>query len=192
MSDPFAALGLRAGASAEQVKAAFRAAALRDHPDRLAPSAGARERAASAERFKAATEAYELLCDERRRSAYEAAARYGGHGGGGSGGSAGGYRPPTVNTDWSRAGAGFRGGGGGGGGGSSRASPWTRLRRSLATQAFSVGLGVLLLGAAVAGLQIDQIWEARNKTRSFQSMIAARDARRAAASQGNGGGGSVE
>jgi len=161
MGDPFAALGLRAGASVEQVKAAFRAAALRDHPDRLAPTLNTSERALAAERFKAATEAYELLSDERKRSAFEAAARYGGYGSGGGGGSAGSYRGAAgVNTDWSRAGTSYRGGSGGG---SSRASPWQRLRRTLTTQAFSAGALVLLLGAAVAGLQLDAIWEARNR-----------------------------
>ena len=49
------------------------------------------------------------------------------------------------------------------GGGSSRASPWQRLRRTLTTQAFTAGALVLLLGAAVAGLQLDAIWEARNR-----------------------------
>lgn len=63
--DPYAVLGLQRGASAEEIKRAYRRLARRHHPD-LNPGD-----AASEERFKELTAAYELLSDPKRLSEYE-------------------------------------------------------------------------------------------------------------------------
>ena len=73
--------------SAEEIRAAFRRAALRWHPDRQPPGDPAGRRRASA-RFAAVRVAYETLRDPRRRAEYDAA---GGWGGGGGGGGEGGW-----------------------------------------------------------------------------------------------------
>lgn len=61
--DPYTTLGLPRTASAEDVKAAFRKAALEAHPDRLGPSTPPHARAAASARFAALTAAYEVLGD---------------------------------------------------------------------------------------------------------------------------------
>jgi molecular chaperone DnaJ len=65
--DYYEVLGVRRDASPEEIKRAFRQAALKYHPDRnKAPDAEAR--------FKEASEAYEVLSDQQRRQLYD---RYG-------------------------------------------------------------------------------------------------------------------
>ncbi len=90
-TDPHSVLGVRPGASADEIKKAYRAEALRWHPDRHGPE----RRAEAAARFKAASSAYDELSKPRRG--------FGGGGGGfgGFGGGADGF-------------AGFGGGGFGG------------------------------------------------------------------------------
>jgi molecular chaperone DnaJ len=62
--DYYEVLGLRRDASPEEIKRAFRQAALKYHPDRnKAPDAEAR--------FKEASEAYEVLSDQERRQRYD-------------------------------------------------------------------------------------------------------------------------
>src|SRR5919204_4602667 len=64
-SDPYAALGLAPGASAAEIRAAFRRLAREYHPDvNPDPAAPAR--------FRAVVAAYELLSDPARRAAYDA------------------------------------------------------------------------------------------------------------------------
>ena len=55
--NPHAILGVRPGVCDSGLKAAYRAAALRHHPDRVQPA----ERDAAAQQFKAINEAYERL-----------------------------------------------------------------------------------------------------------------------------------
>lgn len=69
--DPYAALGLRRGADAASVRAAYRDAVRRWHPDRD-PSPEARAR------FLAAQQAFEILSDPLRRADHEAARRVAG------------------------------------------------------------------------------------------------------------------
>ena len=57
---PWSALGVARGAPPAAVKAAYKAAALRYHPDRHA-AAGEEAAALAAERFKAVSEAYEAI-----------------------------------------------------------------------------------------------------------------------------------
>jgi DnaJ-class molecular chaperone len=64
-ADHYEALGVRRDATPEEVRSAYRREALRWHPDRNPGEKGAEER------FRAASEAYEVLCDPDRRRAYD-------------------------------------------------------------------------------------------------------------------------
>ena len=93
--DFYDVLGVAKGASADDMKKAYRKLAMQYHPDRNPDDPSA------AERFREINEAYDVLKDEQKRGAYDRfghAAFEGGRGGGGQG--AGGF--------------GFTGGGGGG------------------------------------------------------------------------------
>ena len=70
-------LGVGAGASRGEIKAAYRRAARRWHPD-ACPG--------GADRFMAAREAYEVLSDPERRRGYDIQLRCGGFGGAGDSG----------------------------------------------------------------------------------------------------------
>ena len=84
MRDYYEILGVDRGADADAVKKAYRKLALQFHPDR---NAGSKE---SEEKFKEATEAYEVLRDPDKRASYD---RYGHAGvrGSGAGGGFGGF-----------------------------------------------------------------------------------------------------
>ncbi|GFR50262.1 hypothetical protein Agub_g12449, partial [Astrephomene gubernaculifera] len=108
MGDYYRVLGVNPGASQDEIKVAFRKLALLHHPDRHAGATEAKQ-AESASKFKAITEAYDVLTDDRKRTQYEASVRSrssGGGGGGSSSSSAGGGQwygsQHNVNTDWTR------------------------------------------------------------------------------------------
>lgn len=84
MRDYYEILAVARGADTETIKKAYRKLALQYHPDRNSGDKQAEEK------FKEATEAYEVLRDPDKRAAYD---RYGHAGvkGSGAGGSAGGY-----------------------------------------------------------------------------------------------------
>ena len=83
--DYYELLGLTKGASAEEIKKAYRKMAMQYHPDRNPGDAEAEAK------FKDCSEAYEVLKDEQKRAAYDrfghAAFENGGAGGGGRGGA---------------------------------------------------------------------------------------------------------
>ena len=64
MSDPHALLGLPAGASAQQIKRAFRKLARKHHPD-------VSKAADAAARMQEVNEAYDVLRDPEKRAAYD-------------------------------------------------------------------------------------------------------------------------
>jgi molecular chaperone DnaJ len=64
--DYYDILGVEKGATPEQIKKAWRAAALKHHPDRNKENKDAAE-----ERFKEAAEAYEVLSDDSKRQMYD-------------------------------------------------------------------------------------------------------------------------
>eukprot|EP00966_Prymnesium_polylepis_P124858 2887715-Prymnesium_polylepis.2 len=61
-SDPYALLGVRQGAPADELKAAYRLKALENHPDR-----NPEDREAAEQRFKAMSEAYYAIADGQSR-----------------------------------------------------------------------------------------------------------------------------
>lgn len=81
--DPYQLLGIERGASAEEIKAAYRRLALRYHPDR---NPGDRE---AEERFKRISEAYATLRDPEKRAWVDR-----------GGAAAGGPRPDFSRVDW--------------------------------------------------------------------------------------------
>ncbi len=83
MSDFYERLGLTPTATAKEIKDAYRKVALRDHPDR---NGGSKE---AEDRFRSATEAYEVLRDEEKRRLYD---RYGEQGVRATRGGAGGFQ----------------------------------------------------------------------------------------------------
>src|SRR5919106_5396804 len=82
MRDYYEILGVARDADADTVKKAYRKLALLHHPDRNAGSKDAEEK------FKEATEAYEVLRDPDKRAAYD---RYGHAGVKGGSGAYGGF-----------------------------------------------------------------------------------------------------
>ena len=73
-SDLFARLGLKFGATRDQVKQAFVEAAQLFHPDHL-PASLASLASVQRDIFTALKEAYDILGDDNRRRAYEASAK---------------------------------------------------------------------------------------------------------------------
>ena len=123
--DYYEVLGVSKGASADEIKKAYRKLAIVNHPDKNPGDKAAEDR------FKEATEAYEVLSDEKKRSTYDQ------FGFAGIDGMAGGHDYSHVYSDFSDI---FGGGGfsdifesffGGGGGSSSRRSSGPSVGDSL-------------------------------------------------------------
>lgn len=121
--DYYEVLGVEKGASADDIKKAYRKLAVKYHPDR---NPGDKE---AEEKFREATEAYEVLSDDKKRPIYD---QYGFAGLDGMGGGSGGAQYSHAFHDFSDL---FGGMGGGfsdifenlfGGGGSSRRSSRSR------------------------------------------------------------------
>jgi len=110
--DYYEVLGVDKGASSPEIKKAFRRIAMKFHPDRNSDDKN------SDEKFKEAQEAYEVLGDEEKKSAYDRFGHAGvdGNAGGGGGGAGFGDIFGDVFGDI------FGGGGGGGRGGPARGS----------------------------------------------------------------------
>ncbi|MFT6370460.1 MAG: molecular chaperone DnaJ [Maribacter sp.] len=106
--DYYEVLGITKGASAAEIKKAYRKKAIEFHPDKNPGDSSAEER------FKKAAEAYEVLSDADKKARYDQFGHAAFEGGGGGGGFGGG----GMNMDdiFSQFGDIFGGGGGGFGG----------------------------------------------------------------------------
>ncbi|KAG4433384.1 hypothetical protein IFR05_011144 [Cadophora sp. M221] len=80
--DYYAALGISSSATQQQIRDAYKRAALKTHPDRVA--ADSPERAERTRKFQLINDAYYTLSDASRRSDYDSARKYHGFGSGAS------------------------------------------------------------------------------------------------------------
>lgn len=106
--DYYEVLGVSRTASADEIKKAYRKLALKYHPDRVAES----EKKEASEKFKEATEAYEILSDDNKKAQYDQYGHSAFQGGFGSGanGYGGMEHAEEVFREFMQ---GFGGGGGG-------------------------------------------------------------------------------
>ena len=91
--DYYEVLGLQKGASADEIKGAYRKAALKWHPDRWVNGTDAEKKTAE-EKFKEASEAYSVLSDPEKKARYD---QFGFAGVSGAAGGAGGYADFDIN-----------------------------------------------------------------------------------------------
>ncbi len=116
--DYYEVLGVAKGASADEIKKAYRKKAIQYHPDKWT-NASETERKDAEEKFKEAAEAYEVLSDPQKRQRYD---QFGHAGMGGMGGFSGGgmsmedifrqFGDVFAGTGFSQFFHGFSGGGG--------------------------------------------------------------------------------
>jgi molecular chaperone DnaJ len=113
--DYYEILGISKGASADEIKKAYRKMALKHHPDKNPNDKSAEDK------FKEAAEAYEILSDSNKKARYD---QYGHAGLGGASGGGGGFGGMNMDDIFSQFGDVFGGGSFGGsfGGGGSRSS----------------------------------------------------------------------
>ncbi|GIM10702.1 hypothetical protein Vretimale_14289 [Volvox reticuliferus] len=161
MGDYYSVLGLTYGASKDEIKLAFRKLALQHHPDRHISSTKAQQEQAAV-RFKAITEAYDVLTDDRKRAQYEASVRSGGGTTGSSYGNSGrysyGYHSHNVNTDWAYSRYSHRDHA------RARISWFQQLQRVIGARKLEVGLTLAGVGLLLfCGPAVDAAWTARNQ-----------------------------
>lgn len=117
--DYYEVLGLKKGASADEIKKAYRKAALKWHPDKWQQSSDAEKKTAEAN-FKEVAEAYDVLSDDNKRARYDqfghnAPGGFGANSGAGGFGGFGGadFDPMDIFNAFFGGGGGKRGFGGG-------------------------------------------------------------------------------
>ncbi|MFI3315324.1 MAG: DnaJ domain-containing protein, partial [Rikenellaceae bacterium] len=117
--DYYEVLGVSKNATADEIKKAYRKAAIKFHPDK---NPGDKE---AEDKFKEAAEAYDILSSPDKKSRYDQfghSGMNGGFGGGGAGGFSGGFNMDDIFDRFGDIFGGHFGGFGGfnGGGGGSR------------------------------------------------------------------------
>ena len=88
--DYYEVLGLQKGATADEIKKAYRKLAIKWHPDKWQQASEAEQKTAE-QNFKEVNEAYAVLSDEQKRARYDQFGHAGMNGGFGGGGSTGGF-----------------------------------------------------------------------------------------------------
>lgn len=111
--DYYEVLGLSKGASADEIKKAYRKAAMKFHPDKFS-NASEKEKKEAEEKFKELNEAYQVLSDADKKAKYDQF----GHAAFENGGMGGGYSGGFDTQDFGDIFSSFFGGGGGFGGAS--------------------------------------------------------------------------
>ncbi|SPO02891.1 related to DnaJ homolog subfamily A member 2 [Cephalotrichum gorgonifer] len=132
--DLYGLLGISKDADQDQIKKAYRKAALKHHPDKVPEE----QRDESEAKFKAVTQAYEILRDEQKRAIYDSGGMAALRGGGPSGG------PDLEDILGQMFGFGFGGPGGPGGPGQRRPR-----RGADEEQAYKISLEELYKGKTV-------------------------------------------
>ena len=123
--DYYEVLGISKGASEDEIKKAYRKAAMKYHPDKFS-NASEQEKKDAEEKFKEVNEAYQVLSDAQKKAQYDqfghAAFEQGGAGGFGgfSGGFDGSGFEDIFSSFFGGGSSGFGGFGGGFGGNSRR------------------------------------------------------------------------
>lgn len=112
--DYYEVLGISKGATAAEIKKAYRKKAVKYHPDKNPDNKEAEEK------FKEAAEAYEILSDDNKRARYDQYGHQAFEGGAGGGGFGGGFGGMNMDDIFSQFGDIFGGGFGGGSRGGSR------------------------------------------------------------------------
>lgn len=123
--DYYEVLGLDKSATADQIKKAYRKAAIQFHPDKNPGDATAEEK------FKEAAEAYDILSSPEKKSRYDQfghSGMQGGFGGGGGGFSGGGFNMEDIFDRFGDIFGGHFGGFGGGGSRGQRVNRGSDLR----------------------------------------------------------------
>jgi len=132
--DYYEVLGLQKGASADDIKGAYRKAALKWHPDRWVNGTDAEKKTAE-EKFKEASEAYSVLSDPDKKAKYDQFGFAGVDGAAGQDWSQGfGNLNDILNNLFGGAFGGFGGFSGFGGFGGGQQSPRTQRGRDIRTR----------------------------------------------------------
>ncbi|MDP5229462.1 MAG: molecular chaperone DnaJ [Cellulophaga sp.] len=137
--DYYSILGITKGASAAEIKKAYRKKAVEYHPDKNPGDAKAEDM------FKKAAEAYEVLSDENKKARYDQYGHAAFDGAGGFGGGGGGMNMDDIFSQFGDIfGGGFGGGGfsGFGGGGGQRRAKGSSLKIRVSLTLEEVANGV--------------------------------------------------
>lgn len=157
MDDHYAVLGLTRKASKQEIKEAFRKLAVKLHPDKHSHSSKAVRDSATL-RFKKASEAYQVLIDDRKRADYNFRTSASSSSHSHSHNPRGyGYGYSSYNR---RGGLNYASGSA-----ASGASRFDNVLRYLTTRAFLLNVsvaGALLGGVFVVNMGRDALWKMRN------------------------------
>ncbi|KAL6988602.1 hypothetical protein U1Q18_014355 [Sarracenia purpurea var. burkii] len=172
--DHYKVLGLSRNASKEEIKEAFRKLAMQFHPDKHSHSPNSVRDGATL-RFKQASEAYEVLIDDRKRADYHLRCCYNSNNNAGrsSGFNSTGYGygynsqsgPNSSYTYYRRA---------SNGNGDGFVSKIEFALRFLTTRSFLLNLafaGVLLGGTVIVDTSRDALWKMLNSGKSFEDAM---------------------
>ncbi|MFD0962730.1 molecular chaperone DnaJ [Pseudofulvibacter geojedonensis] len=134
--DYYETLGISKGASAQEIKKAYRKMAVKYHPDKNPDDKEAEEK------FKAAAEAYEVLSDENKKARYDQYGHAAFEGGAGGGFGGGGMNMDDIFSQFGDIFGGAFGGGGFGGGARQRRAKGSNLRIRISLTLEEIANGV--------------------------------------------------